>query len=461
MKKGIKNSVVALGIFGISLITTGNVFAGYFNSTPVTQCQVQITHTLQVGSSISDVYTLQEMLSRASYLHVAPNGYFGPSTKQAVMNFQRDNGISATGYVGESTMNAINERLCDNDPRGDSLSYYGYSSTGVTYVDQYDPYAVVVSPQVSYPAIYSTPQARTTTSNSYTTNGIYTPTIVSGTLSTNSSFNPSTLDSIVPATSQIQGTSIVYSPTHGYTYGISQQSGSLTITSPVVNSIYNEGDTVTLVWSTNNLNASAFQILLENSNTSQSRVVIGSVSGSSASFVLTKELLDQVCSTSCNTNQQGSFRIVMATPITDIAGITSAFRAAIAPITIKRPFNGQAIVSITASKTPINSGESFRLFVNTPVLDQKDTQIFNDAVVKVRATCFNNIQVNIAGVPCGQDFTIPLSALASGQGIPTMVTNTTWYKQDITVDVSLLGLQGQLFGTGRTTFTVNSAPFSW
>jgi hypothetical protein len=53
------------------------------------------------------------------------------------------------------------------DVRGDSLSYTSFGSTsGVTYVDQYDPYVKVISPQVTTPAIYATPQE---TINSFST----------------------------------------------------------------------------------------------------------------------------------------------------------------------------------------------------------------------------------------------------------------------------------------------------
>lgn len=444
MKTGIKNSIVALGIFGISLITTGNVFAGYFNSTPVAQCQVQITHTLQVGSSISDVYTLQEMLSRASYLHVAPNGYFGPSTKQAVMNFQIDNGISATGYVGESTMNAINERLCDIDPRGDSLSYYGYSTTGVTYVDQYDPYAVVVSPQTVSPVVYTTPQPFSTVNSIATVQS--SPILSSAAL--------------LPATSQIQSTNIIYNSGSGYTYSIVPRPGSLTITNPGINSFYNEGDTVVLTWTTNNLNISGVQVLLENTSTKQSAQAAFSTSNNS-SFVLTKELLDTVCAGGCDNNQQGSFRIVLVTPVTDIAGITSNFRAAVAPITIKRPYWLSANVSISASRTPVDSGEKFKLYLNIPAGTSWNNNMIGNYSIKIRALCPSSVSVVVAGVSCGQDFVIPFAPVSFQQEIPAMITNPTWYRQDVIFEVVVTSLNGQVIGTSRTNVTANSAPFSW
>lgn len=450
-----KKIIILAGFLGILGGSTTAVFAGYFNTTPVNRCDTQITHTLQIGSENNDVYVLQNMLSSGGYLYVSSNGYFGPSTKAAVKRFQNDNGITATGIVGLSTKDAINERLCDTDVRGDSLSYTagGYSS-GITYVDQYDPYAIVISPQVTTPSVYATPQENTTIISSFSNNlpsAVYYP---------SSASQSSPLNVIVPATSQIQSTSIVYSPSTGYSYGIVPKSGSLTITRPISNSVYIEGDTVNLMWSTSNMNATGFQILLENTSTGQSKQV-AFTRNMNVSFVLTKEILDAVCAGACDNNQQGSFKIVITTPVTDIAGITSNFRAAVSPITIKRPYSVTQAVSITTSKEPVDSGEKFRLYVNTPGINSWNTNFRENTTVKIHAVCINNVQVSIAGVPCGQDFSMPLSVLASQSGIPTMITNTTWYKQAVIFEVVLTNPVGQLIGTAKTTVSANPAPFSW
>ena len=135
-----KKILLAFSFLGIALGAATSAFAGYFNTTPLQVCDAQITRTLQIGSENNDVLVLQNMLSRGGYLFAQPNGYFGPSTKAAVKRFQRENGISQTGTVGESTRNIVNERLCDADVRGDSYSYNGYGhNQGTTYVDAYDP----------------------------------------------------------------------------------------------------------------------------------------------------------------------------------------------------------------------------------------------------------------------------------------------------------------------------------
>lgn len=456
-----------LGIFASSLTST---FAAYFNTTPIVRCEVQITHTLQAGSENNDVYTLQQMLAQTGYLNVSPNGYFGPSTILAVKRFQRDNGISQTGVVGESTRNAVNERLCDSGVNTLSSSYdsYGYS-TGVTYVDQYDPYARVIAPAPNQLAtIYSTPQVDvisvTSTGNVYTN-----PTSFYGTQSYPATpvltpeYSLSGNQLITPATSQIQSTGLIYSSNLGYLYGVVPTPGSITITSPMANSFYNEGDTVNLAWSTNNLNATAFQILIENTSTGQSKQVTY-VSGNSASFVLTRELLNAVCAGTCDNNQQGNFRFVIATPVTDITGSTSNFRAMISPITIRRPYTLLTAINISASKTPVSSNEGFRMYINTPGINPNvwNTNLYSSAVIKLRALCVNsNVSVSIASVPCGQDFTMPISSVTSEQGVPVIITNNTWFTQDVVFEANIINQAGQIMGTSQTKVVVNPASFNW
>lgn len=60
-----------------------------------------ITSDLTIGSKGAQVDALQQMLIDGGYLKIAaPTGYFGSLTKAAVQAWQRDNGVSATGYFG-------------------------------------------------------------------------------------------------------------------------------------------------------------------------------------------------------------------------------------------------------------------------------------------------------------------------------------------------------------------------
>ena len=458
MKTGITKSLMALGFFGI--LTTG-AQAAYFDNAPAPRCDVSINRTLQAGSEGVDVSVLQDFLNRAGFLSATPNGHYGPATTAAVRAFQAHNYIPATGTVGPTTLNAINERMCDTDLNATSFdsiymdSYYGYS-TGVTYVDAFDPYVQVISPTVTTPSVYVTPQNTVyqPSYNTYGTNVVTNP-VVANPVSTS-------VSSIPPATSGtgIASTQVIYAPSIGYTYGITPTTGSLTITTPVANTIYNEGDTVQLSWYTNNISATAFNIVLENASTGQSRTVT-TTSGNNASFTLTKDLLDAVCAGACDNNQQGTFRIAITTPMRDIAGNVSTFRAAVAPITIKRPYAYFGTVSITTSKTPVNSGEIFKLYVNIPTGAAWNANMYGQYSFKIRANCPAGVTVTIAGVPCGQDFAIPYAPVYFQSEIPASIVNTTWFQQNVTFTLTATNLQGQVLGTSQVNVVANQAPFNW
>jgi peptidoglycan hydrolase-like protein with peptidoglycan-binding domain len=462
MKTGIKKGIVALGLFAGGLAFAN---AAYFDTAPITRCDVRLTNYLSFGSKDSQVLTLQDILARGGYLQATPNGYFGPSTRAAVRAFQGDNGLPTSGVVGSATLNALNERACDSDTRGDSLSYasnyydtynnYLSYSSPVTYVDPYDAYVKVISPAYSNPVAIPVNQS-TIPTIAFTSSGIPDTSSVSTYITSSNSIAPV----YTPATSQVANTNIIYSPSIGYTYGIVPQPGVLTILSPLANTLYNEGDTVNLAWSTNNLNATGFTILLENTSTGQSKVV-AYTSNKNTSFLLTKAVLDGVCAGACDNNQQGSFRIVITTPVTDIAGVTSTFRAAIAPITVKRPYSNFGTVSISTNKTPVASGEIFKLYVNIPTGASWNSNLYGNYSFKIRATCPPSVTVSIAGVQCGQDFVIPLAPTYFQQEIPTAITNASWYTQTVTYQITVTNLLGQTLGTAMTNVVVNAAPFTW
>ena len=58
---------------------------------------------LHEGVSGSEVTELQVKLQKLGYFHVAPTGYYGSITKDAVVQFQRDFGVKATGFTGPMT----------------------------------------------------------------------------------------------------------------------------------------------------------------------------------------------------------------------------------------------------------------------------------------------------------------------------------------------------------------------
>lgn len=63
--------------------------------------------TLYWGSSGTEVTKVQGILNSWGYLQAAPSGVFGPKTYDAVVRFQKDNGLPATGTVGTATRKAL------------------------------------------------------------------------------------------------------------------------------------------------------------------------------------------------------------------------------------------------------------------------------------------------------------------------------------------------------------------
>lgn len=450
MKTGMKTianvGMLALGIVGFVSTTAS---AAYFDNAPAPRCAIQLNRQLRFGSEGIDVSVLQDFLNRAGYLRVVPNGHYGPATRTAVRAFQASNFIPATGQVGPLTLNAINERMCDTDLRGDAMvdaypsyGYYG-GSTGVTYVDPIDPYVRVVTPPSAAPNVYTNPQSAAVTA------GNQVP-VVSGIAPAFSGFP-------IPApASGVIGTNIIYSPSIGYTYGITPASGSLTVLSPQANASYKEGDAVRISWSTSNLNVASLTVLLENASTNQSRIV-ATVSGNSATFVLTKELLDAVCAGACSSANQNSYRIVITTPVRDIAGNVTTLRAAVQPVTIVRPFDAIGTISLGTSKTPVNSGEVFRLYVTVPSTVTNPT---NQYSFRIRALCPSGVTASVAGTPFGQDFLVPYNSSYFQSEVPVVIGNSTWMRQDVTFTLTALNAQGQVIGSATTTAQVNATPLN-
>ena len=184
------------------------------------------------------------------------------------------------------------------------------------------------------------------------------------------------------------------------------------------------------------------------------------LSGGSYSFVLTKELLDALCYGSCGSGVQNTFRVVVSTQIRDIAGNVSTLRAPIAPLTIKRPPT-LGTVTLISNTQPVNSGEKFKLYVNTPVDGVGETLLPENYSIRMRATCPPSVVVVLAGVSCGQDFVIPFAPVSFQREIPVSITNTSWYKQEVLFDIVLTDFAGRIVGTASTKVIANPAPFNW
>jgi peptidoglycan hydrolase-like protein with peptidoglycan-binding domain len=76
-----------------------------------TNAQAAITQ----GASGLLVTGLQERLKTLGYLAESPSGYFGDKTKEAVIKFQRDRGLTVDGVVGDQTEKALRSQPLSKD----------------------------------------------------------------------------------------------------------------------------------------------------------------------------------------------------------------------------------------------------------------------------------------------------------------------------------------------------------
>lgn len=83
------------------------------NSSPSSQTTIPSSSTLlKIGSRGNDVKALQENLRTLGY-NISADGIFGSDTKNAVIDFQKKNGLSADGIVGSATQAKIKEKLSE------------------------------------------------------------------------------------------------------------------------------------------------------------------------------------------------------------------------------------------------------------------------------------------------------------------------------------------------------------
>jgi hypothetical protein len=69
------------------------------------------TTTLSPGASGPQVKVLQHALTALGYSPGKADGVYGPSTKQAVMEFQKAQGLTQDGVVGPKTLSALKQAL--------------------------------------------------------------------------------------------------------------------------------------------------------------------------------------------------------------------------------------------------------------------------------------------------------------------------------------------------------------
>jgi len=104
MKKSTKT--VAL-IATLCLLVSGLTITVSMKRAIQTEEPAVIVATYKVGSSGSTVKTIQQKLKNWGYYTGAVDGIYGSKTRAAVVYFQRKNGLTADGIVGNKTLAAL------------------------------------------------------------------------------------------------------------------------------------------------------------------------------------------------------------------------------------------------------------------------------------------------------------------------------------------------------------------
>jgi len=89
---------------------------------------------LKRGASGDDVITLQKKLKSWGYYDGVVDGDFGSKTESAVKYFQRKNGLTPDGVVGEATAKALGMQLSGGGGGGGSKESSGTTASGDTYL---------------------------------------------------------------------------------------------------------------------------------------------------------------------------------------------------------------------------------------------------------------------------------------------------------------------------------------
>ncbi len=104
LKKISSHFILGIAVIAMSILAVGS---------PSIASAETINRELQVGSSGSDVSTLQTFLAQDKTLYPQGlvTGYYGFLTKAAVSNFQARNGIATIGRVGPITLPILNLQI--------------------------------------------------------------------------------------------------------------------------------------------------------------------------------------------------------------------------------------------------------------------------------------------------------------------------------------------------------------
>ncbi|MBR7132400.1 MAG: spore cortex-lytic enzyme [Clostridia bacterium] len=123
-------------------------------------CSLCVSALSKIGSRSQEVRDIQTVLQQKGYYSGSIDGIFGTKTKNAVIAFQRDNGLTADGIAGPKTLKALG--LGGNSGGGYSSSDYellariiSAEARGEPYIGQVAVGAVVLN-RIEHPSFPDT-----------------------------------------------------------------------------------------------------------------------------------------------------------------------------------------------------------------------------------------------------------------------------------------------------------------
>ena len=102
-------------------------------------CLISVSALSKMGSRSEEVKSIQRVLKSKGYYSGGIDGIFGTKTKNAVIAFQKDNGLKADGIVGEKTLKALG--ISGNDKGGYSSSDYDLLARIISAESRGEPYS--------------------------------------------------------------------------------------------------------------------------------------------------------------------------------------------------------------------------------------------------------------------------------------------------------------------------------
>jgi peptidoglycan hydrolase-like protein with peptidoglycan-binding domain len=114
----------------------------------------EVPNGLNLGAAGPEVRQLQQSLQQLGYFNLNPTGFFGQTTRDAVMRFQQANGIIPNGIAGSQTLTAISRALDNQYQAGQyPVGQYPQYPTGQYPSGQYPggPYPIDQNNPGQYP----------------------------------------------------------------------------------------------------------------------------------------------------------------------------------------------------------------------------------------------------------------------------------------------------------------------